>query len=91
MIGHYGARPEVSLRALAVARSEALMTEILSSLDTEALATMSPENTAPLAAPAVELVAKTVKLADPQIAHRMKHAYLNAIGCSMPFFPTDQI
>jgi LPS sulfotransferase NodH len=39
----------------------------------------------------VELVAKTVKLADPQIAHRMKHAYLNAIGCSMPFFPPDQI
>jgi trehalose 2-sulfotransferase len=39
----------------------------------------------------VELVAKTVKLADPKIAQRMKHAYLNAIGCSMPFFPSDQI
>ena len=39
----------------------------------------------------VELVAKTVKLADPTIAQRMKHAYLNAIGCSIPLFPPDQI
>ena len=29
----------------------------------------------------VELVAKTVKLADPGIALKMKHDYLNAIGC----------
>jgi hypothetical protein len=40
--------PEV---ALAAARSDALMAEILSSVDTEALATLSPKNTAPLAAP----------------------------------------
>ena len=39
----------------------------------------------------VELVARTVKLADPTIAQRMKHDYLNAIGCSIPLFPPDQI
>lgn len=39
----------------------------------------------------VELVARTVKLADPTIAHRMKHDYLNAIGCSIPLFPPVQI
>ena len=39
----------------------------------------------------VELVARTVKLADPKVAQRMKHDYLNAIGCSIPLFPPDQI
>lgn len=39
----------------------------------------------------VELAAKTIKLADPRIAQRMKHDYLNAIGCSIPLFPPDQI
>ncbi|MDO8354178.1 MAG: Stf0 family sulfotransferase [Aestuariivirga sp.] len=39
----------------------------------------------------VELVAKMVKLADPTIAQRMKHDYLNAIGSSTPRFPPDQI
>jgi LPS sulfotransferase NodH len=31
----------------------------------------------------VELVSKTVKLSDPMIAQRMKHDYLNAMGCSI--------
>jgi LPS sulfotransferase NodH len=35
----------------------------------------------------VELVARTVKLADPAIAQKMKHDYLNAIGGSLPHFP----
>ena len=39
----------------------------------------------------VDLVAKTVKLVDPTLAQRMKHDYLNAIGCSMPLFPPGQI
>jgi trehalose 2-sulfotransferase len=39
----------------------------------------------------VELVAKTVKLVDPTLAQRMKHDYLNAIGCSMPHIPPGQI